>query len=89
MSNEPLDLDELYRFAIQTGKEAGAMLQRGAVARFGGSPASKHIEKESAVDLVTQTDVGESKCLLRLSTLLLTLSELSTIISRTNTLIPF
>ena len=78
MSNETsLDLDELYGFAVQTGKEAGAMLQRAAEARFGGSPVSKHIEKESAVDLVTQTDVGESRFLFVLPALLLPPSKLS------------
>ena len=55
----PLDLDEVYTFAIQLGKDAGAMLQSAAEARFGGSKASEHIEKESAVDIVTQTDIGQ------------------------------
>lgn len=62
-----LDLDEIYEFAIQIGKEAGGMLQRAAEARFGGSVESKHIEKENAVDLVTQTDIGKF-CFVRHST---------------------
>ena len=50
-----LDLDEIYRFAIQLGKDAGAMLQTAAQARIDGGSQSTHVEKESAVDLVTQT----------------------------------
>ena len=60
-----LDLDEIYEFAVRIGKEAGAMLQRAAEARFGDSRESKHIEKENAVDLVTQTDIGKFCCVQR------------------------
>lgn len=56
-----LDLDEIYEFAVRTGKEAGALLLQAAEARFGGAQESKKIEKENAVDLVTQTDIGELK----------------------------
>lgn len=59
MSNDTsLDLDGIYEFAIQIGKRAGDMLMRAAEARFDSSQESKHVEKESAVDIVTQTDIG-------------------------------
>lgn len=50
-----LDLDDIYRFAVQLGKDAGALLQSAAQARINGRTQSTHVEKESAVDLVTQT----------------------------------
>ena len=59
--NSSLNLDEVYEFAVELGEEAGAMLMKAAEARFGGVSESQHTEKESAVDLVTQTDIGESK----------------------------
>ncbi|OQO10848.1 Protein qutG [Cryoendolithus antarcticus] len=51
-----LDLDEIYRFAIQLGKDAGEMLLSAANARISGTAYAVSTEKESAVDLVTQTD---------------------------------
>ncbi|OQO01251.1 Protein qutG [Cryoendolithus antarcticus] len=51
-----LDLDEIYRFAIQLGKNAGDMLLSAANARINGTAHAVSTEKESAVDLVTQTD---------------------------------
>lgn len=54
-----LDLDEIYEFAIKVGKEAGSMLMSSAQARFGGAQESHQVEKENAVDLVTQTDIGK------------------------------
>lgn len=55
-----LDLDEMYEFAIKVGKDAGSMLMRAAQARFDSGQESHQVEKENAVDLVTQTDIGES-----------------------------
>ncbi len=61
MSATDVDLDEVYTFAIQLGKDAGSMLQRAAEARFGSNRApDAQYEKESAVDIVTQTDEGQS-----------------------------
>lgn len=56
-----LDLDAIYAFAVQLGKDAGAMLMAGAEARMGGGEDGSgggFEEKESAVDIVTKTDEG-------------------------------
>lgn len=66
------ELDEIYSFAIQLAKEAGQKLLDAVYARLGrtstgtitgtatgGGGAVGHVEKESAVDLVTETDEGE------------------------------
>lgn len=55
------DLDDIYAFAIQLGKDAGTMLQAAARARTNptsSTPAltQSHTQKLNAVDLVTQTD---------------------------------
>lgn len=57
-----VDLDEVHAFAVRLGKDAGAMLTSAAQARFGGGggEGSRFEEKESAVDIVTQTDEGKS-----------------------------
>lgn len=54
------ELDEIYVFAQELGKQAGKMLMNAAMARCGGSGSGEqaHVEKENAVDLVTQTDEG-------------------------------
>lgn len=53
-------LDEIYTFAVQLGKDAGNMLMDAAKSRFGDSGQSEQAieEKDSAVDIVTQTDEG-------------------------------
>ncbi|CAK1360018.1 Protein QA-X [Cercospora beticola] len=48
-------LEEIYAHATQLAKEAGQMLLDAVEARSGSAGAG-HVEKESAVDLVTQTD---------------------------------
>ncbi|KAF2725010.1 inositol monophosphatase [Polychaeton citri CBS 116435] len=54
---EPLDLDAVYSFAVQLGKDAGSMLLNAAQARYGSSGYHYSIEqKTSEVDIVTQTD---------------------------------
>lgn len=60
-----VDLDAIYTFAVQLGKDAGAMLMAGAQARMGGGGSGNGgdgggawEEKESAVDIVTKTDEG-------------------------------
>lgn len=64
------ELDEIYSFAIQLAKEAGQKLLDAVDARLGrastgtgtttgGGGAVGHVEKESAVDLVTEMDEGE------------------------------
>lgn len=54
-----VDLDEVYDFALELANEAGRILDDAWRARCGGGPQATHIEKESAVDLVTQTDEGQ------------------------------
>jgi myo-inositol-1(or 4)-monophosphatase len=55
------ELDEIYAFAVQLGKDAGKLLLDAAQARFMGDDQSPQdiSEKESAVDIVTKTDEGE------------------------------
>ncbi|KKY31358.1 putative inositol monophosphatase [Diaporthe ampelina] len=52
------ELDEIYAFAIQLGKDAGQMLMDAAKLRMagGGGAAHESVEKENAVDIVTKTD---------------------------------
>ncbi|RKU42048.1 hypothetical protein DL546_001829 [Coniochaeta pulveracea] len=52
------ELDEVYAFAVQLGKEAGDMLMGAARSRFGDAGQSEQAveEKENAVDIVTKTD---------------------------------
>lgn len=61
------ELREIYDFAVQLGKDAGAMLMDAIQRRIaggsddgdnnGGSQVA-YVEKENAVDLVTKTDHG-------------------------------
>lgn len=57
------ELDEIYAFAIQLGKDAGKMLMDAAQLRMSGSSGEegeqKFEEKENAVDIVTKTDTGK------------------------------
>ncbi|KAF2644701.1 inositol monophosphatase [Massarina eburnea CBS 473.64] len=54
------ELDDIYAFAVQLGKDAGTMLMEAAQLRTGDSRAiqeqKEHVQKENAVDLVTETD---------------------------------
>ncbi|KAG7284074.1 hypothetical protein NEMBOFW57_010435 [Staphylotrichum longicolle] len=52
------ELDEIYAFAVQLGKDAGKLLLEAAQSRFNGSGqgAQAFEEKDSAVDIVTKTD---------------------------------
>jgi myo-inositol-1(or 4)-monophosphatase len=57
-------LDEVYAFAVELGKQAGQMLMDVVNARIAGgnaSPNDAHVEKENAVDIVTQTDLDVEK----------------------------
>lgn len=57
------DLDEIYSFAVQLGKDAGKILMDRAQLRMTGpvqKEEQKFVEKENAVDIVTQTDTGMS-----------------------------
>jgi myo-inositol-1(or 4)-monophosphatase len=55
-----LDIDEIYKFAVQLGKDAGTLLQKAAESRFGLNAHHDVVqEKDSSVDIVTQTDEGE------------------------------
>lgn len=57
------ELDEIHAFAVRLGKEAGKMLMDGARLRMGDAGVNEeqkeHVQKENAVDLVTETDEGE------------------------------
>jgi myo-inositol-1(or 4)-monophosphatase len=59
------ELNEIYAFAIQLGKDAGKILLERAQERFQGDDQKlqTHVEKANAVDLVTQTDEGTRKWL--------------------------
>ena len=56
-------LDEIYEFAVQLGQDAGKLLMDAARLRMGATGTQEqkeHVEKENAVDLVTETDEGRS-----------------------------
>lgn len=53
------ELAEIHDFAVQLAKDAGQMLLDAVELRAGKTVREGHVEKESAVDLVTQTDEGE------------------------------
>lgn len=55
------ELDEIYAFAVQLGKDAGKLLLDAAQSRFNGNgqAAQEFAEKDSAIDIVTKTDEGE------------------------------
>ncbi|KAK4653110.1 hypothetical protein QC762_505140 [Podospora pseudocomata] len=52
------ELDEVYTFAVQLGKDAGKMLLEAAQLRFTGTQTAdlEVEEKDSSVDIVTETD---------------------------------
>lgn len=53
------ELNEIYKFAIQLGKDAGKILLEGLERRRSGLDEPEvPIEKLNAVDIVTQTDNG-------------------------------
>jgi len=59
-SGGEIDLDAIYEFALRLGQDAGRLLNEAMLARCAAGPRASHVEKESAVDLVTQTDEGMS-----------------------------
>jgi hypothetical protein len=54
-----LDLDSIYTFALQLGKDAGQMLLEAAQRRMSGADQLVEEEKLNSVDIVTKTDEGE------------------------------
>lgn len=58
----PEHLKEIYDFAVQLAKDAGRMLMDGVEARCGNDTTAgvqqEQVEKDSSVDIVTQTDEG-------------------------------
>jgi outer membrane lipoprotein SlyB len=64
------ELDGIYAFAVDLGKRAGQMLTDAAQIRIDGGNATaeqkEHVQKENAVDLVTETDEGKVTIKLRL-----------------------
>lgn len=62
MYTKPLteeELDEIYAFAVQLGKDAGKLLLDAAQSRFNGENTQEVVEKDSSVDIVTKTDEGK------------------------------
>lgn len=60
------ELDEIYAFAVQLGKDAGRLLMSAAQSRMQGTETDSssqvsYVEKENSVDLVTKTDNGNSR----------------------------
>jgi myo-inositol-1(or 4)-monophosphatase len=59
------ELYGIYSFAVDLGKRAGQMLTDAAQIRIDGGNATpeqkEHVQKENAVDLVTETDEGKSR----------------------------
>ena len=59
------ELDGIFAFAVDLGKQAGQMLTDAAQIRIDGGNATpeqkEHVQKENAVDLVTETDEGMPK----------------------------
>jgi hypothetical protein len=57
------ELEEIYAFAVQLGKDAGRLLLEAAQSRFSddGDSSQDFSEKDSAVDIVTKTDEGEPR----------------------------
>ena len=78
------ELQEIYRFAIQLGKDAGQMLLDG-LERRRTQGAEEQVEKMNAVDIVTQTDHGSSA--IGISSILI-LSYIHTIQHMPNPLLP-
>ncbi|KAK1783214.1 qutG protein [Copromyces sp. CBS 386.78] len=67
MASKPIteaELDQIHAFAVQLGKDAGNLLMEAARSRFSSNNAThderhttqEYAEKDSAVDIVTQTD---------------------------------
>ncbi len=56
------ELDGIYAFAVQLGKDAGKLLLEAAESRFNGNGdnTQSFAEKDSAVDIVTKTDEGKA-----------------------------
>ncbi|KAK5744008.1 hypothetical protein LTR17_002346 [Elasticomyces elasticus] len=52
-----VDLDAVHALALQLGKNAGKMLDDGWRLRVSGGAQAQQVEKDSAVDIVTQTDL--------------------------------
>ena len=59
----PEELKEIYDFALGLGRRAGKILTDGMEKRMGAHSGrgEKSEEKESAVDIVTKTDLGMSE----------------------------
>ncbi|KAK5698240.1 hypothetical protein LTR97_007201 [Elasticomyces elasticus] len=53
-----VDLDAVHALALQLGKDAGKMLDAGWRLRVSGGAQTQQVEKDSAVDIVTQTDLA-------------------------------
>lgn len=55
------ELDEIYAFAVDLGRKAGDLLMERVELRISGGEGNsqKFEEKDSSVDIVTQTDEGK------------------------------
>lgn len=63
------ELEEIYAFALQLGKDAGNLLLEAANLRMQGDGRKEQtsVEKASSVDIVTQTDEGELEFIVKVS----------------------
>lgn len=52
----PTELSQIYAFAIQLGRDSGAILLKGLEKRRSGEDTSESVDKLNAVDIVTATD---------------------------------
>lgn len=59
-SLDQTELDEIYAFAVDLGRKAGQLLLDGVEKRIAGAGHATESEKDSSVDIVTQTDEGYS-----------------------------
>lgn len=61
------ELDQIYAFAVDLGRKAGDMLMERIEQRISGSEghSQKFEEKDSSVDIVTQTDEGKLRMSLK------------------------
>lgn len=65
------ELDQIYAFAVELGRAAGTMLMDAAQLRMTGGATQEekeHVQKENAVDLVTETDESRLRDANRLKT---------------------
>lgn len=53
------EIQQIYQFALELGKNAGKLLLEAAQKRMSGDVQLDEVEKLNSVDIVTKTDEGE------------------------------